>query len=256
MDMSKTEQSGEDITLEANEKSEVPTLDVDDVTQLEHHIQASGISMDHLMDNAGHAVAQYIMNTTPAPAHICVCAGGGNNGGDGWVCARELVKHGYIVDVEALCAPSAIKAQPAHETALRVVNAMRGNDAFHVDVAPSADALSAKLGDADICVDALLGTGFTGLEVRAPQDAWISSINAAHTHGCTVVSVDVPSGLNAHNGMPATPCVSADATIVMMVKKTGLEMKFGLQKCGTIFIAHITDLSPYKEFLNRVRIDY
>lgn len=253
------------IDLEPIAQSSVPTLDVEDVTHLEHEIAAHGTPMAQLMDRAGKAVAKCAMTKLSgvnapadgdAPLRVCVVTGSGNNGGDGWVCARELLNHGYAVDVLALRPPATINAQPAHMTALQVVRDCRSHQPFHVDVAPDASTLAERLSQADICIDALLGTGFSGLEVRKPLGSWIDAINAAHDDGCKVVAVDVPSGLNVNNGMPAQPCVQADATVVMMVKKTGLRVKFGRAKCGDIYIANIADLAPYREFLNHVRIDY
>ncbi len=251
-----TENTFDSISLEENSSSCAPMLDVDDVTQLEHNIAASGTTMSELMNNAGRAVAKEVMEIKPAPARICVIVGAGNNGGDGWVCARELLRQGYSIDVEALKPPAAINAQPAHEIALETVRECQSNAAFHVDVAPDENTLHERLSSADICVDALLGTGFSGLEVRKPLNMWVDEINKAHEDGCTVVAVDVPSGLNAHNGMPAKPCVSADVTVTMMVKKSGLEVKFGLAKCGKLFVANIIDLTPYQKFLDIVRVDY
>jgi len=81
-----------------------------------------------------------------------------------------------------------------------------------------------------VVVDALLGTGISGA-LRAPYDRIIGQINRS---GCAVVSVDVPSGLNAADGEVATDAVTADLTLTMAFPKPGLLTGQGTACCGVL----------------------
>ncbi|HKC20316.1 MAG TPA: NAD(P)H-hydrate epimerase [Candidatus Dormibacteraeota bacterium] len=156
------------------------------------------ISVEWLMEAAGWVVARAV----EAPAAV-VC-GVGNNAGDGLAAARHLHRWGRLasvscVDAGRLSGPAAKELEALRRIGVRV-----------------ADSL--QLGDAEWIVDAIFGTGLS----RAPEGRfkeWIEAINAS---GRTVLSVDVPSGLDAETGVAYCPTVRATMTVALGLPKPGL----------------------------------
>lgn len=148
---------------------------------------------------------------------VLVFAGAGNNGGDGWTAADVLIDAGCEVTLVTPCEPDRLKAEPARGEAMRVA----GKVPYLVD--PREDALRETLSEVDVVIDAMLGIGFAGSAIREPLALWTRLINeASWRHGVLVVSADVPSGLNAQTGEPASDCVEADVTVTMIACKRGL----------------------------------
>ena len=198
-------------------------LDVARVGELEQAIAATGTSLATLMERAGRAVADEVRLRRPEPCSVVVLAGSGNNGGDGWVATEELARAGYQVTLASMKPAGAIRAEPARSAAEAVIERTR-REGFSLTVLeePSPSELDAALAGAGVVVDALLGTGFSGSELRSPMGEWVDRANEARLHGAIVVAADVPSGLSAQTGAAATPCVQADATVTMLTLKLGL----------------------------------
>ena len=188
-----------------------PVLSVEEVLRLEDLIEKEGTSKAALMEHAGEFAAECVEEYSPE--HVVVLVGFGNNGGDGWVAADILSNHGIKVDVVSPVEPNEIKSPIARHVARRTA----GRD-VRVVVGPSRDELIGILEHADVVLDAILGTGFKGA-VRAPFSIWIPTLNEL---GLTVVSVDVPSGLDAETGSVSSVCVSADQTATLLAPKIGL----------------------------------
>lgn len=221
----------------------VRVLDVADVVALEQRIAQSGTSLAELMDRAGTWLA-YRVHAYHAQCRVVVLAGNGNNGGDGWVAARELAQWGHAVSLVSAKPASEIKAQPARDAALAATEALDRAGA-EIHVLPSRENLVHLLEGADVVVDAILGTGFSHDKVRAPFGEWIEAANAARAHGAYLVAADCPSGLNAQTGDAAEPCIQADETLTMICLKTGLCTANGERLCGTVRVAHLGDLAPF-----------
>ena len=188
-----------------------------------------------LMENAGRAVAQEILGLIEdvESPRVCIVAGSGNNGGDGFVIGRHL--HNAHVDVMVLlvAAPDLLRGDAW--THYRILSQMP------VPIHPmrSAEQMDQRWGEleqADVIVDALLGTGFSG-QPRAPLDAAILAINAAP--GAKVVAVDVPSGLDCDSGIAATPCVQAHLTVTFVARKAGFGHSAAAKYLGRVVVADI-----------------
>ena len=214
---------------------EPPVCDVARVVELEQTIAANGTSLAELMDRAGTALAHRVMDGRKSGRAAILC-GNGNNGGDGWVAARELVDNGWEVALVCAREAEALKAQPARDAALAVLPGLVQAGA-HIMVCPDEANLADVLAQADVIVDALLGTGFSGATVKAPFDRWIELSNARHAVGARVVAADVPSGLNAQTGTASVPCVEADETVTMIVPKPGLLHDGSVRYCGSVHVA-------------------
>lgn len=204
-----------------------PVLNVEDTRRVEKALTRQGVSVSELMHRAGAALAQEVLNMADANKAV-VFVGFGNNGGDGWVCAEELLEAGVDVCVVSPCPVDQLHTDLALVVAKSAVEA-----GVTFLVAPPKAEIEEQLEAADVLVDALLGTGFHG-EPEAPFDIWIDLINAS---GVPVVSADVPSGLSAQTGHAPGGCVWADVTVTMLALKPGLLSDTGRDACGAIVIA-------------------
>lgn len=226
----------EQIELAAPEAAE--TLSVPQVVELEQRIAAEGTSLATLMDRAGQAIAQAVVERFPTAGRATVLAGAGNNGGDGWVAAERLCARGWQVTLVSPKAAANISAHPAHEAAVRA--ATRAGDALTVAVDPQASALKESLDASNAVIDALLGTGFDAAEVREPLASWIRLHNEEKGRaGFVTFAADVPSGLSAQRGTAARACVTADETITMLVAKPGLLVPEAAPYTGRVRVALI-----------------
>jgi NAD(P)H-hydrate epimerase len=190
---------------------------------------AAGISARELMERAGRAAADEIVRRFRLilPGGSTAFTGPGNNGGDGWVVARCLAESEFPVTVIEAAPVKSPEAQAAeHDAGAPVENLQRVEGAE--DEAP-------HIADASVHVDALLGTGSSG----APRDtvaAAIEILNRAGDEGAVVVSLDVPSGLDATTGGHEL-CVHADLTLTFGVVKRGLLLARDV--CGEIMVLDI-----------------
>lgn len=206
-----------------------PILCVEEVRRLEDLIEKEGTSKAELMEHAGEYVASVVSELKPK--RVAVLCGFGNNGGDGWVAADILSHDGIAVDVVTPIEPDEIRSALARHVARRTA----ARDVT-VHAGPSRDELAEIVSRADVVVDALLGTGFHG-SLRPPFSIWIDVLNELAP---TIVSVDVPSGLDSDTGEVADKCVSADRTATMLAPKLGLYSAGGPHyageiSCGTLY---------------------
>jgi NAD(P)H-hydrate epimerase len=197
-------------------------------------IEEFGLPGIVLMENAGQATAdqieQHFSATWPGP--VFVVAGKGNNGGDGYVIARHLMNRGWDVSVLVLS---------AHET-------IRGDARINLDVltrsfaelyfAEDGDALFSVLDVVDapaLIVDALFGTGLSS-EVKGVYADVINWINGTEV---PVVSVDVPSGVDATSGKLYGPVVYADLTVTFAAAKVGHVVYPAAEAVGDLVVVDI-----------------
>ncbi|MFC1564602.1 NAD(P)H-hydrate dehydratase [candidate division KSB1 bacterium] len=194
-------------------------------------INRIGIPGTTLMERAGLETVSYIMSffESVAERRISIFCGKGNNGGDGFVIARELKRLAADVTVYVF----GKQAELAGDAKLNysIIKKM-GMKIEHIN----SDAALNRIPDsADIVIDALLGTGIKG-EVRGILAKAISRINSMNA---PVVAVDLPSGLNSDTGTYINECVQADLTVTMGLLKRGLLLYPGKSMAGLIRIADI-----------------
>ncbi|WP_419074393.1 DNA-deoxyinosine glycosylase [Slackia isoflavoniconvertens] len=231
---------------------------------------------DRISSNSHTAEASDPSDENRAAPRIAILCGSGNNGGDGWVAARELARAGCAVDLVTKRPAREISTEPAHEQALlteaiasEATDAARAGlcqtaasvpiapqttatqhakpRAIAIHVSPSCDELACLLTAADVIVDAILGTGFSGDSVLAPYDAWIRLANEQRSRGARIVAADVPSGLSAQTGKAAEPCLKAHETVTMIASKPGLETPYAFAFCGTVHVAPLAYIEPILE---------
>ena len=158
------------------------------------------------------------------PRSALVVSGGGNNGGDGFVIAREL--HRSRVEVAVLATKSEYEGDPATN-----LEALRNLDVKFID----PEDLDVELGSADLVVDALLGTGFSG-EVREKEAGIIEKMNSAQA---PVLAVDVPSGVDGATGEVQGAAVFADLTVCAHALKVGCVISPGRECAGQVLAVDI-----------------
>jgi hydroxyethylthiazole kinase-like uncharacterized protein yjeF len=161
-----------------------------------------------LMERAGEAVAQSVLRRYTTAKRVTVWCGGGNNGGDGLVVARCLHEAGREVTIRLLADPARLTGDPAEN--LRRVREL-------------GVAFGDGAGPADVVVDALFGTGFTG----APRREAAGAIAAINESAAPVVAIDVPSGIDASTGELAGAAVEAAVTVTFHGRKVSSTTRRG-----------------------------
>jgi NAD(P)H-hydrate epimerase len=206
-----------------------------------------GVPSLTLMENAGTAVADFVLHHYPSAVTVGVVCGRGNNGGDGFVAARRLDEAGRDVRVILLADPSELRGDSAemfermHVTPVLVKSI--------ADLKASAESVLA----CDVIVDAVLGTGF-----RPPVTGLYADAIAAINKQCTqVIAVDIPSGADADANAPSDDLVRnnlmvrADAVVTFTATRPG--HVFGALTQGPTVIAPIG--SPDEAIVSDLRLN-
>jgi NAD(P)H-hydrate epimerase len=185
-------------------------------------IEVRGVSSLDLMERAGAGVARVVERAAPDGPVAVVC-GKGNNGGDGLVVARLLREAGRTVTVVCV-APLGEFSGDARANLERL-----GGEA-PLELAEDGQSVEVALAEAEVIVDALLGTGFQG-EPRGAVSEAIEAVNAARA---PVVSVDVPSGVDVSTGIASGAAVRATVTVTFHTGKPGLWIYPGKAHAGEV----------------------
>jgi NAD(P)H-hydrate epimerase len=160
-----------------------------------------GVSSLPLMENAGSAVARFILSEYPQAERVGILCGKGNNGGDGFVVARKLVDAGRGVRVLLLCDPEELRGDAAAMFQNLLQKLQPLNIAPLIVRQPSDldSSNAAEIFAADVIVDAILGTGF-----RPPvSPLYLAAIARMNAAPAPIVAVDIPSGADADAMHPA-----------------------------------------------------
>jgi hydroxyethylthiazole kinase-like uncharacterized protein yjeF len=211
-----------------------PLITPDDMKATEERAERLGVSKLLLMENAGKAVADYIVKKMdPVDKRVVVVAGTGNNGGDGFVAARHMAAYGWLVKVFLVGSDEDIRTEEASrnwkiiEKMKRSIELVRFSDGFFME------RLEQALSWADLVVDAIFGTGIKG-ELRDPHAPIIEAINKSKSFK---IAVDVPSGLDPLTGRVCGLAIKANATVTFHLAKKGLLVRKDL--VGDLFVANI-----------------
>lgn len=213
-------------------------------TAEKYMIEELGMPSVVLMEKAAERVFEFacsacedIFNEDYFVSVLCGC---GNNGGDGLAVARMMHQRGINVSV-------CIIGDESHAT-----------DEFRLQ-----KNIYEKLGgefsedpeyEADLVIDAMLGIGIKG-EVRNDFLEVIDELNATRNDiGNTVISIDIPSGLNADTGIIMGAAVKADYTVCLGYEKSGLLLKDGMS-CKGECICYDIGIEPPKT-CNALHMDY
>ena len=191
---------------------DIPHLTTEQMREVDRlMVEKYGIELMQMMENAGRHLAALardrFLDGDPTGRDIVLLAGGGGNGGGGLVAARRLHAWGGRVRVFLSKPPKEYKGVPAHQLAIVRELEIRCDD--QKDVAP--------ISGADLVIDALIGYSLRG----DPVGAAASLIRGANDSAAPVLSLDLPSGLDATTGEQKDPVVRAAATLTLALPKAG-----------------------------------
>jgi len=201
-----------------------PLFTTQQIYSIDRQAVASGTAGYQLMARAGQATLDRLRNRWPDLRKITLFCGTGNNGGDGYVLARLAHRSRIEVQILQLGEPATLKneALQAHQ------------DLIHSGLTPTAYTSSTTI-EGEVIVDALLGIGLQ----RAPEGIWAEAIEAINHASVPVLSIDVPSGLDADRGVALNRAIIADHTLCMIALKQGLFTAEGPDHAGEIELADL-----------------
>ena len=191
----------------------VPWLTTEQIVEVDRAmIEDLGIELIQMMENAGRGLAHLarvrFLDHDPTNTRVVVLAGPGGNGGGALVCARRLVGRGAKVEVVHSRPDEAFAPVSGHQLAILQKMDVPCSVAGDLDAPRSAG----------LVIDGLIGYSLRG----APRGAAADLIRWANSQGSPVLSLDVPSGVDAGSGEVCDPAVRAAATLTLALPKTGL----------------------------------
>ncbi len=196
-------------------------LHCEQIRALEQRIFETGITSMELMERAGKALYDHVMDATLCYGkRICVVCGSGNNGGDGFVLARLLAQN---KEVDSYVVYNATIAHLSDEAGIKANLLLKDGVFLH-----SFEEVDFQ--NFDIIVDCLFGIGLHR-EIRNPYANVIQCINASNAY---VIACDIPSGVDGDRGCIMGCAIEADETISFLCGKLGFYRQDGLDLCGKV----------------------
>ncbi|MBR4887790.1 MAG: NAD(P)H-hydrate dehydratase [Clostridia bacterium] len=198
-------------------------LTKEEMQRAEQFAVARGTDMFTLMKLAGEALADLVLQyAPPAGKKVLVLCGKGNNGGDGFICARILHEHGALVTMALV--QGGVSSPLAGRAFLTVPE--------EVPVLYSPEDAADEAMESDIIVDAMFGFGFVG----APQGALVPLIRAVNESPAVVFSADLPSGAECDTAAVRGECVQADHTAAFSALKPAHVSYPAKRFCGQVHV--------------------
>ena len=179
-----------------------------------------------LMENAGRAVCEVIAREFP-PGDVTVFIGKGNNGGDGFVVARHLLSLNFKVRIVLLEDPLALKPDPRIN--YLILEAMKV-PVLLADERTPEEGFVAHCQQTQLIVDAIFGIGIQ----RPVQGRFEKAIRVINRSQKPVVSIDIPSGLDADTGQVHGAAVMATMTVALALPKVGFFCAAGPKHTGKV----------------------
>jgi len=221
---------------------------VEQIRSIEQQAVHAGLSSLLLMKRAGFSAFQWVNKTYAQVNRVYVLCGAGNNGGDGFAFAQYAYLAGWQVDVGLVVSPAQVKSNES-------VTLLSELASLGIMPKPYDPQICAR---ADLIVDALLGIGVHS-SLSSDLLTLISSVNAFQK---PVVSLDVPSGLNADTGSHYGAVIQAQNTVTFLAHKPGLVTADGADYAGEIRIESLgvseklyAELRPVSKLLNVAQTD-
>lgn len=200
------------------------TVTVAQMKQIEHNAAQSGLSYTQMMENAGTEAAGFLTALQPSVHTITIFAGKGNNAGDGFVAARLLKVAGCNVTI--VLSDGVVQTPDAR---LNLEKA-KACGILVLDFAEETACIAEHLKSGTFIIDAIYGTGFHGI-LRPNMRLITKLINSSD---CPVLSLDIPSGVNADSGEADPDAIRAAWTIVFDSLKPAHTLDSSALFCGKI----------------------
>ncbi len=201
--------------------------------QAECNAVKRGFTFPQLMENAGQACAAAIKKhfciSKQNPRNILILCGKGKNGGDGFVIARKMWEYGCDVTVLLAC------GEPKAHDSVEMFSLVEAAGINVIRYDNNLTLLKPYFDNADIIVEAIFGTGFTGT-LNHSLSVLAQAANAAEAR---IVSIDVPAGADCDNATVQGTVFKADMTIAISAYKPIHIMKPCSKYCGRTVIADI-----------------
>ena len=189
-------------------------------------IEEYGITLLQMMENAGRNLAELtseLLGGLVRGKRIAVLCGGGNNGGGGMAAARHLVNWGADVQVALAVPIEKLKDASVHQ-----LYTLRKMGVPIINSYPTDNI--------DLIIDALIGYGLRG----APRGEIAQWIQKANRGSVPILSLDIPSGLDADTGSPPGDCIRADATLTLALPKVGMREDGAFKYLGELYVGDIS----------------
>ncbi len=187
------------------------------------------IELVQMMENAGrnlaHLARSRFLNGDPRGRTVVVLAGTGGNGGGALVCARRLHCWGADVQICLVADDSAFSSVPAHQ--LDIVRRMG---------IPVSRFPAPAYANAELIVDGIIGYSLNG----PPRGDVAALIRWANLHQAPVLSLDVPSGVDASTGHVYDPAIHATVTMTLALPKQGMQNATTSTHVGELYLADIS----------------
>ncbi|MCK4244100.1 MAG: NAD(P)H-hydrate epimerase [Candidatus Omnitrophica bacterium] len=208
-------------------------------------IEEYGIPSLILMENAGRCAAEVALEMLKKQRgkRISLFSGKGNNGGDGMVAARHLMNKGYDITCYLLGKREEIVSEAVKKN-LQILEKMKVamREISNLD---SLLKFRREIENSSLLLDAIFGIGLKG-EVKSPYKEIIEFLNSLKK---PVLSLDIPSGLDADTGIVSETAIVATRTVTFALPKKGLFLNDGPKFSGKITVAEISipkQLFPHK----------
>ncbi len=200
----------------------------------ERTVEQFGASWQGLMENAGSAVAAFVLREFPQAEHITILCGKGNNGGDGLIAARHLEASGKQVNVVLLAPPEQLHGELRAGYEMLPQTLPKSSRLLAVEEDLNRPTFVECFQQTDLFVDAIFGAGF-----HPPLHGIAAALRKIiAVHSAPVVSVDLPSGWDADStDMHAAEAFRSDGVITFTAPK--LAHVFGELTRGPVVVAAI-----------------
>lgn len=197
-------------------------------------IEDFGVTSISLMENAGKGVADVVLKMLKDKdsKRVAVFCGKGNNGGDGLVAARYLINKDVDVDVYLLAKKEELKNDPV--TNLNILKKLTKSIYTMCDL-ESFERIKKDLKDTGVIIDAIFGTGLAS----AVKEPYITVIKYLNKLNIPIISVDVPSGLDATEGCALGATIKADKTVTLGLLKKCFQKNEGKRFAGEVSVCDI-----------------
>jgi NAD(P)H-hydrate epimerase len=191
-----------------------------------------------LMERAGQGITDAILELADGAEdlHVCIFLGRGNNAGDGLVVARLLTDEGVNCTIFYVHEPKDFSPD-AFKNFSKLAKYRKAGSIKEVNLYLEGweDKALTGIGECDLIVDALLGTG-----INSPvRDNYAAVIGLINHSGLPVMSIDIPSGVNGTTGEVMGTAVMADITVTMALPKTGALFYPGKEFTGSLEVVDI-----------------
>lgn len=207
----------------------IPSLTTEQMREVDRlMVEEYQIDLLQMMENTGRSLAllaRRMLDGDVMDRPVVVLAGRGNNGGGGLVAARHLLNWGAWVQLLLTHRPEEYSGIPARQ--LSILQAMDAPLAWAED--------GWELPPADLIVDSVIGYGIQG----DPTGATANLIALANSSVAPILSLDVPSGLDATTGQRYSPHITAAATLTLALPKSGLLVPAARSAVGRLYLADI-----------------